>query len=489
MTGTKEGAPRASAAPAPCSLMVMPSWCLVPAAQVDGHSVATVESMADPDGTPHAIQAFVDEFAVQCGSTPASSSRRPASWGDPRSDRRRHPARARQPVPLHCYYPIMQAVRRANVVPVELDERVRMSVGQSRSATTPLPRPTGRSNTQAMPFRPEHCTPLSFLGPGSRPDAVDVGRCGAWVPGVVDITAADAPVNEYGHDARQPALVGSTTGCNRRRRCGQPLEADQIAVVITETRTAATAGAAIEVEWEDLPLVDTIDAALAHGAPLVHPERARRYHHLRIRKGDPDFGFALAYAVVDEVYEVPHQEHATFNLRPAPPPTSTRRTGHDRDRWPVDVEGREQVAHVLGLPDRSGSSTRRSARSAARGHVDPDRPWPARCASPNVVSTARSTAGGPGRVDRRSPQAAPRPYPHPPGGDPRRHVTALEADVDLDAGAYNYTSNKVLRNAICQSPAAPHPHADRQPGDLHHHRAGRQWLVVRRGLLCDRVGD
>ena len=32
------------------------------------YSVGTVESMAVPDGTPHAIQqAFVDEFAVQCG--------------------------------------------------------------------------------------------------------------------------------------------------------------------------------------------------------------------------------------------------------------------------------------------------------------------------------------------------------------------------------------------------------------------------------------
>ena len=42
---------------------------------------------------------------------------------------------------------------------------------------------------------------------------------------------------------------------------------------VAAARTAATAGAAaIEVEWEDLPLVDNIDAALAPGAPLVHPE-------------------------------------------------------------------------------------------------------------------------------------------------------------------------------------------------------------------------
>ena len=119
------------------------------------------------------------------------------------------------------------------------------------------------------------------------------------VPGVVDIiTAADAPVNEYGLTMRdQPALVGvDHTGAAAVDAAVSRWEADQIAVVIAETRTAATAGAAaIEVEWEDLPLVDNIDAALAPGAPLVHPENGldtNAYHHLRIRKGDPDFGFA-----------------------------------------------------------------------------------------------------------------------------------------------------------------------------------------------------
>ena len=128
LTGTKEGCAEGECGACTVQLdgdAVMA--CLVPAAQVDGHSVATVESMADPDGTPHAIQqAFVDE----CGAVRFLYPRFHRGVGqppgrDPRPDRRRHPARAlRQPVPLHWLLPDHAGGRRAGVVPVELDESV-----------------------------------------------------------------------------------------------------------------------------------------------------------------------------------------------------------------------------------------------------------------------------------------------------------------------------------------------------------------------------
>ena len=67
------------------------------------------------------------------------------------------------------------------------------------------------------------------------------------VAGVVDvITAADAPVNEYGLTMRdQPALVGvDHTGLAAVDGAISRWEADQIAVVIGETVAAARAGAA-----------------------------------------------------------------------------------------------------------------------------------------------------------------------------------------------------------------------------------------------------
>ena len=41
--------------------------CLVPAAQADGAEVVTVEGLAGTAGLSGLQQAFIDEFAVQCG--------------------------------------------------------------------------------------------------------------------------------------------------------------------------------------------------------------------------------------------------------------------------------------------------------------------------------------------------------------------------------------------------------------------------------------
>jgi CO/xanthine dehydrogenase Mo-binding subunit len=278
------------------------------------------------------------------------------------------------------------------------------------------------------------------------------------VPGVVDIiTAADAPVNEYGLTMRdQPALVGvDHTGAAAVDAAVSRWEADQIAVVIAETRTAATAGAAaIEVEWEDLPLVDNIDAALAPGAPLVHPENGldtNAYHHLRIRKGDPDFGFALAYAVVDEVYEVPHQEHAYLQ-----PEAGTAYIDED-GRVTIEIGGqwtsedREQVAHVLGLPEdrvriiykaiggafggKEDMSIQIALGLAAMRLAERGEHRPIHCRWSREESIVGHHKRHRGRIRIRL------------GATHDGTITALEADVDLDAGAYNYTSNKVLGNA------------------------------------------
>ena len=50
-------------------------------------------------------------------------------------------------------------------------------------------------------------------------------------------------------------------------------EADHVAIIVAETAAAAHAGAAaLEIEWEDLPIVADIDEALATDAPIIHPD-------------------------------------------------------------------------------------------------------------------------------------------------------------------------------------------------------------------------
>ena len=173
-------------------------------------------------------------------------------------------------------------------------------------------------------------------------------------PGVVAvITAADVPVNEYGLTKfDQPVLVGPgddpsvavATDVSR-------WEADHIAIVIAETREQATfAASKLRVGWEPLTLVPDIDAALGDQV-LVHPEDGTNaYSHLKIRRGDPDAGFASAAVVVEHTYELPYQEHAY--LQPEAASAWIDETG----RVTVEIAGQwthedqEQIAHSLGVP-------------------------------------------------------------------------------------------------------------------------------------------
>ncbi len=97
--------------------------CLVPAAQADGSMLTTVEGVAPAD-TPHVLQqAFVDEFAVQCGFCIPGFIVAGATLLDEIPDPSLDDIRLGLSGNLcRCtgYYSIMQAVQRASVVDVEL---------------------------------------------------------------------------------------------------------------------------------------------------------------------------------------------------------------------------------------------------------------------------------------------------------------------------------------------------------------------------------
>jgi CO/xanthine dehydrogenase Mo-binding subunit len=159
--------------------------------------------------------------------------------------------------------------------------------------------------------------------PHARITSIDVSQAEA-MPGVVAVlTAADfdregAPQRHYGAVIwDQPVVCGSKV-----RFAG-----DVVAAVAAETEEiAAAALLAIEVEYEDLPVVAELDDALADDAALVHdrppPPRDRSYADIKLvgrqgnictkfqlRKGDLDAGFAMADHIVDTTYESPAVQH------------------------------------------------------------------------------------------------------------------------------------------------------------------------------------
>jgi CO/xanthine dehydrogenase Mo-binding subunit len=290
--------------------------------------------------------------------------------------------------------------------------------------------------------------------PHARLVSLDVAPAEA-VDGVVTVvTSADVPVNEYGLTMfDQPVLVGVEHTGRSSVRCDlSRWEADHLAVVVAESAAAADAGAAaIVAEWEPLPLVPDLRAARADEV-LVHPEvGSNSYHGLRIRKGDIRQGWDEAEVVIEGRYELPHQEHAFLQVEAA--------TGwiDEEGRVTVEVGGqwthedRQQIAHALDLPDeqvrvvypavggafggKEDMSLQIVMALAARKVRDLGLDRPVHCCWSREESIVGHHKRHRAVVEARL------------GATRDGRITAVEADVWLDAGAYNYTTNKVLGNA------------------------------------------
>lgn len=303
--------------------------------------------------------------------------------------------------------------------------------------------------------------------PHARMVAMDLSRA-LTVPGVVAIfTAEDVPVNEYGLVIKdQPVLVGLNNpmpGSDVSR-----WEGDQVAFVVAESEESAeTARALIDITWEDLPLLDDARRAM-HDATLLHPAHGSNIlRHYRIRTGDMAAGWAAADVVVEGDYYVPRQEHAYLQ------PEAGLAYLDEADRVTVEVAGQWthedlwQITHALNLPnDRvrvkyaaiGGAFGGREDMSiqivlalavwklAERGEYRPIR----------VIWTREESIIGhhkrhEGHIHARW------------GATRDGRLTAVEAEVIFDAGAYNYTSNKVLGNAhltVCGPYRIPNAHVD-----------------------------
>jgi CO/xanthine dehydrogenase Mo-binding subunit len=177
-------------------------------------------------------------------------------------------------------------------------------------------------------------------------------RTAETMDGVVAIfTAKDVPVNEFGLIMPdQPVLCGPGSGkpfADRVRFIG-----DKVALVIADSEAiAAQACQAIEVEYEDLPVVTDFRKSAVDQSVLLHPERdSNVFCRYRIRKGDVEAAFAQADVIVEGEYHTPTQEHAYLQPEAG--------VGYIDEEGRVTVlvagqwthEDQEQIAHALHLP-------------------------------------------------------------------------------------------------------------------------------------------
>lgn len=268
------------------------------------------------------------------------------------------------------------------------------------------------------------------------------------VPGVIRVfTSRDVPINEYGLVIKdQPVLCGpgGVKDGTDVVRCYM----DMVATVVAETDAIARRALdLIAVRYEDLPAVFDAEEAMAKSAPQLHPETpgnlVARY---RIRKGDMEAGWAAADVIVEGEYETTWQEHAYLQ------PEAGLAYIDEEDRVTVVVAGQwthedqEQIYHALGLPPERVRVIYPAIGGAFGGRED--------MSLQIILALAAWKLRQPVKIQWSREESILYHHKRHPikvrakwGAASDGMLTAIESEVIGDAGAYNYTSNKVLGNA------------------------------------------
>ena len=199
--------------------------------------------------------------------------------------------------------------------------------------------------------------------------------------------------------------------------------------------------------YEDLPAVFDAEQAMQDGAARVHPEigDSNTCVHDRIRKGDVEAGFAQADVIVEDEYRTPYQEHAY--LQPEAGLAYLDETGlvtvECGGQWAHTDQ--EQISHALGLPPEQVRVIYPAIGGAFGGREDMSvqihlglAAWKLKRPVKIIWSRKESIIAH----GKRHPMTLRTKW----GATKDGKLIAAETTVIADAGAYMYTSNKVLGN-------------------------------------------
>jgi CO/xanthine dehydrogenase Mo-binding subunit len=212
---------------------------------------------------------------------------------------------------------------------------------------------------------------------------------------------------------------------------------DPIALVCAEDEQSAVEGMdAVEVDYDPLPAILTIDETLEDGAMHIHEGGNVALTSL-IRKGDVEEGFSKVDVTVEETYETPYQEHMYIepDVAYAIPERSDKITVIGAMQSPFLV--REKVAGILGW----GLNQVRVIQALTGGAFGgKDDTGPLVCAK---AALAAAKLGRPAALifDRDevvayTPKRFPARIHYESGADGEGNFTAARVDITVDCGAY-----------------------------------------------------
>ena len=167
-----------------------------------------------------------------------------------------------------------------------------------------------------------HAKLLRSVSPHAKIVSIDTSKA-RGLPGVVAVLTGQDLVDRddlfpwYGPVFRDQGVLA----IDRVRFVGDPVAA----VAAVDLDTAQEAVGLIDVEYEELPAVFSIDEALAEDAPEIHPGPPRIgqtfpdviinpqggnvCNHFKLRKGDIEAGFAEAAHIFEDVFTSPAVQH------------------------------------------------------------------------------------------------------------------------------------------------------------------------------------
>jgi CO/xanthine dehydrogenase Mo-binding subunit/aerobic-type carbon monoxide dehydrogenase small subunit (CoxS/CutS family) len=289
--------------------------CAIAPAKAEGKSITTLEGL-DEEHRQQIADSFVRCGGVQCGfCIPGMAMRGVALCEKNPQPTREEIATALKPHLCRCtgYAQIVDSVemygglRRGEVLPEPT------AADRSGRVGTDLPRYTGHDAVLGdRKFIDDMTLPGMLYGairltdhPRATVLSIDPSRALALEGVHRVVTAADVPGERYvgliEKDWPVFVAIGEETRCT----------GDIIAGVVAETqRLARRAAALIDIEYEVLEPVTDPQKALEPGAPLVHPARGTNLlSKSTLKRGDIDDGFRRAAHVIEDTYTTQRIEH------------------------------------------------------------------------------------------------------------------------------------------------------------------------------------
>ena len=327
--------------------------CLTAVGQVEGCRVETIEGLSDEEPVVARLRrAFAALGAAQCGvCTPAMLLAATALLREIAAPSETQTMDALGGVLCRCtgYRKIIEAVMSAHrfIAPAVVEAPAGGAVGKRLARLDGAKKLSGAEIFGADAWPPEALVAKAIRSPHDHARFA-IGDTDAYLeanPGLVAVfVARDVPgENRYGvigPFADQPALAEHVAR----------FRGEAVALIVGEAEAMQKLDLShFPVQWEALPALTTMEAALAEGAPLIHANRgANILTRGRVARGDVEAGMAGAEVTVEGVFETGFVEHAYIE----PEAGFARRVG---DRIEVQActqapyMDRDDIARILGI--------------------------------------------------------------------------------------------------------------------------------------------